>query len=293
LVNQEQKQEYDELIKERNSLQSKLETELQRASGVRKADIASTVSNDMEANQDFVAAIQAALEMDVSDDYSGFKYRDIFDKDAIEILKSSDFLKQAEEFTDHYLSLFEQPGTIYKKGKFNPNQADTAITALERQGFFKPGHQVLLAGETKPRDLKLLKEKLDEVNKTINENSDLKAIQKKLARNAKTQSISVFFEEQSATSIELLLRNIKPNKIACFKKQLWAFYIKQSVNAKALLEDYKTNKEKIAIIEEQAAQESAQWLAAIRLFNQRFIDMPFTLEVSNQQKLLWVRSRLS
>src|SRR5699024_11751793 len=75
LVNQEQKQEYDELIKERNSLQSKLETELQRASGVRKADIASTVSNDMEANQDFVAAIQAALEMDVSDDYSGFKYR--------------------------------------------------------------------------------------------------------------------------------------------------------------------------------------------------------------------------
>lgn len=282
LVNQEQKLEYDALIKERNSLQSKLETELQRASGVKKADIAATISRDMETNQDFVAAIQAALATEVTDDYSGFKYQDIFDKDAIAVLKSPDFLKQAEEFTEHYLNLFEQPGTIYKKGEFNPNQADTAITALERQGYFKPGHQVLLAGEAEPRDLQLLKDKLDEVNKAINENTSLKAIQQKLVKNAKTQAISKFFEDQSATTIELLLKNIKPSKIADFKKQLWAFYTQQTVNAKALLEDYQANKERLASIEQQAAQESDQWLAAIRLFNQRFIDMPFTLAVSNQ-----------
>ena len=201
LVNQEQKLEYDALIKERNSLQSKLETELQRASGVKKADIAATVSRDMETNQDFVAAIQAALATEVTDDYSGFKYQDIFDKDAIAVLKSPDFLKQAEEFTEHYLNLFEQPRTIYKKGEFNPNQADTAITALERQGYFKPGHQVLLAGEAEPRDLQLLKDKLDEVNKAINENTSLKAIQQKLVKNAKTQAISKFFVYLSATTI--------------------------------------------------------------------------------------------
>src|SRR5699024_6298064 len=121
-------------------------------------------------------------------------------------------------------------------------------------------------------------------NKIINENESLKAIQKNLARNSKTQAISTFFEEQSATTIELLLENIKPDKIASFKKELWAFYIQQSVNAKALLEDYKANKEQLITIEKKAAQESTQWLAAIELFNQRFIDMPFTLEVSNQQE---------
>src|SRR5690625_3082752 len=114
LVNQEQKQQYDALIKERNRLQNKLQSELQRASGVRRADIPATMCCDMGTNQNFVAAVQAALEMDVSDDYSGFKYQDIFDKDAVTILQSPEFLKQAEEFTEHYLSLFEQSGTIYK-----------------------------------------------------------------------------------------------------------------------------------------------------------------------------------
>lgn len=282
LVNQEQKQEYDALIKERNNLQSKLETELQKASGVKKADIVATVNRDMEASQDFITAIHTALETKVTDDYSSFKYQEIFDKDAIAVLQSPDFLKQAEEFTEQYLNLFEQPGTIYKKGEFNPNQADTAITALERQGYFKPGHQVFLAGEAEPRDLQQLKTKLEEVNKAINENSSLKAIQQKLVKNAKTQAISKFFEDQSATTIELLLKNIKPSKIANFKKQLWAFYTQQTVNAKALLEDYQANKDKLANIEQQAAQESEQWQAAVELFNQRFIDMPFTLAVSNQ-----------
>lgn len=282
LVNQEQKQKYDVLIKERKNLQSKLETELQKASGVKKADIAATVTRDMEVSQDFVTAIQVALEMTITDDFSGFKYQDIFDKEAITILTSSGFLKQAKKFTEHYLKLFDQSGTIYKKGEFNPNQAETAITALERQGYFKPGHKVFLADEDKPRDLQLLKDKLNEVNKIINEDTGLKAIQQKLIKNAKTQTISKFLEEQPATTIELLLENIKLNKVAQFKKKLWAFYIQHTVNAKALLDVYQANKEEIVSIEQQAAQESDQWLAAIDLFNQRFVDMPFTLAISNQ-----------
>lgn len=236
----------------------------------------------MNTGQDFIAAVQAATNTKVTADYAAFRYADIFEKDALTLLQSDGFLEQAKEFTQHYLALFEQTGTIYKKGEFNPKQAETALTTLDRQGYFKPGHLVQLAGEAEPRNYKQLKEKLDEVNEKINQNAELQAIQTKLARNVKTQVITHFFESQSATTIELLLENIQPRKQQSFKQQLWAYYIRQSIHATALLDDFAKNKTKLEAIKQQATEESQQWITAIQLFNQRFVDMPFTLDVSNQ-----------
>ena len=128
LVNQAQKAKYDKLVKELNALQDKLKTELQKASGVKKNDVASTLCKDMNTGQDFIAAVQAATHTKVTADYAAFKYADIFEKDALAILQSDEFVKQAKEFTQHYLELFVQAGSIYKKGEFNPNQAETALT---------------------------------------------------------------------------------------------------------------------------------------------------------------------
>lgn len=161
LVNQTQKTQYDTLIKEHKNLQSKLESELQKVSGVKKVDVVSTLCKDMNTGQDFIAAVQAATNTEVTADYAAFKYADIFEKDALAILQSDGFVEQAKEFTQHYLELFEDAGSIYKKGEFNPNQAETTLTALDRQGYFKPGHLVLLSGETGPRDFTQLKAKLD------------------------------------------------------------------------------------------------------------------------------------
>mgnify|MGYP001351507320 CR=1 FL=1 len=282
LVNQTQKAEYDKLVKELNALQSKLETELQKASGIKKADVETTLCKDMATGQDFIAAVQAALKIELNNDYAAFKYQDIFEPEALAILQSDDFIEQAEEFTSRYLALFEHAGSIYKKGEFNPSQAAIALTALDKQGYFKPGHLVHLAGEAEPLDYQQLKEKLDEVNQTINNDARLQAIQKKLAKNVKTQAITSFIENQPSSTVELLLENTLPSKQQIFKQQLWAYYLQKSKHAQALLGDYTSNKSQLAEIEQQAAEESPQWLAAIELFNQRFVDMPFKLAVSNQ-----------
>lgn len=284
LVNQAQKAEYDKLVKELNALQDKLKTELQKASGVKKADVVSTLCKDMNTGRDFIAAVQAALEIELDNDFAAFKYQDIFEPDALDILQSPEFIEQAEEFTGRYLALFEQAGSIYKKGEFNPNQAETALAALDRQGYFKPGHLVHLAGEAEPRNYQQLKEKLDEVNQTINNDATLQAIQKKLAKNVKTQAITNFIENQPSSTVELLLEKIHPSNQKIFKQQLWAYYLQKSNHAQALLDDYTSNKTQLAEIEKQAAEESPQWLAAIELFNQRFVDMPFKLAVSNQSE---------
>lgn len=282
LVNQAQKTEYDSLIKERNAIQGRLIGELQKASGVKKADVVAVLCKDMGTVQDFIAAVQAATDIKPTADYSAFRYADIFEKDALSILQSNEFVEQAKEFTKQYLALFEQAGSIYKKGEFNPHQADIVLAALDKQGYFKPGHLVQLADETEPRDFTQLKAKLDEANKKISQDKKLKEIQKNLAKNARTQTITSFFEKQPAATVELLLENMQPSKQQNFKQQLWAFYISQTTNATALLEDFASNKAKLEEIEQQAAEESGLWMAAIELFNRRFVDMPFTLGVTNQ-----------
>lgn len=75
---------------------------------------------------------------------------------------------------------------------------------------------------------------------------------------------------------------MQPSNQENFKQQLWAYYINQSTYASALLDNFASNKAQIEAIEQQATEESEQWIAAIELFNQRFVGMPFTLDVTNQ-----------
>lgn len=283
LVNAAQKAEYDTLVEQLEALKSKLVNELQRVSGVKRNDVESQLCADLHTDNDFYIAVKHALVTELTNDYAAFRYADIFEPDALAILQSEAFVEQAEQFTTQYLHLFEQAGSIYKKGAFNPKKAETTLDTLKRQGYFEPGHKVHLADELEPFDLEQLKARLDEVNQSINNNSELQSIQNQLARNAKTQAITQFIENQSAANVDLLLNNVQAVNQQSFKQQLWAYYLQQTPTAQSLIEAWQLIKPQLEQIEQQAAQESFRWLHAIKLFNQRFIDMPFTLAVKNHE----------
>lgn len=281
LINQESKARYDSLISAVNNLKSKLETSLQKQSKIKKDDIEDKLINDFQTDG-FVKAIRLAKELVIGDDLGRFIYNEIFDPKAISILESPEFLSKSNEFNQRYQELFNQAGTIYSRGVFNPAKADTSFNTLNKQGYFAGGHKVHLKGDASSIDYEELQEKMKVVHESIDSDAELKKLRGNLAKNAQTQALILLLESISATEVDLLLHNVKPENQAEFKRNLWAFYLQNSPDTDVFLEAFSTNQDELRRIELDAATEAPSWSRAIELFNNRFVDMPFTLSLFNQ-----------
>lgn len=153
---------------------------------------------------------------------------------------------------------------------------------MDKQGFFASGHRVHLRGETDSIDQATLNEKLQTIHADIDGNEELKKIRVNLAKNAQTQALIDLIESLTATQVEFLLENIKPENQTQFRKNLWAYYIQTNADATNYITTYNESKDEIKSIEVAAAQAAPRWTKAVELFNDRFVDMPFTLSVANQ-----------
>src|SRR6185369_10831773 len=89
-------------------------------------------------------------------------------------------------------------------------------------------------------------------------------------------------ESLPSTEVEFLLEKLQPANQAQFRKELWSYYIQNNTDAIAYLASYAASKDEIEQIEAIAAQAAPRWTEAVELFNDRFVDMPFTLSVANQ-----------
>lgn len=281
LVNPEHKARYDEILVGLDKLKTKLIKSLQKQSKVKKADVEATVIKDL-GDSSFEDCIKSAKEIPLTEDLEPFVYATIFDPKAFDILESPEFLSNADQFNQRYQELFEKAGTIYRKGVFNPIRAEASFSTLDKQGFFKGGHRLHLHGEEESVDRDELNEKLEQIHAEIDADQALKDIRKKLSKNAQTQALIDLLESLSPSQTELFLEKIKPDNQAQFRKDLWAFYVRETAEAESFLEAYEASKEEIASIEAAAAQSAPRWTAAIELFNDRFIDMPFKLAVKNR-----------
>lgn len=285
LINQESKSRYDSLISDINRLKSKLETTLQQKSKLKKADIERQLMSDFQVSN-FVRAIELAKEIVVGDDLNSFIYAEIFDPKAIAVLGSPEFVSKSKEFNRRYQELFDQAGTIYSRGVFNPVKADVSFSTLNKQGYFSGGHKVHLQGDASSINYEELQEKLRVAHESIDNDAELKKLRVNLAKNAQTQALISLLENISATEVDLLLNHVKPENQAEFKQSLWAFYIQNSTDADAdadvFLEAVTANQAELRQIELDAATEAPNWSEAVELFNNRFVDMPFTLSLFNQ-----------
>lgn len=281
LINPENKARYDELLVGLDKLKKNLTRSLQKSSKVKQADIEQIILKDWN-ERDLSTCIARIREASIEDDLSPYEYATIFDQKVIEILKSQEFISKANEFSERYQELFDQAGTIYQKGIFNPVKAEASFDTLHKQGFFAGGHRVHLRGDPASIDKAELDQKLQAIHASIDGDETLKTLRTSLAKNVQTQALMELIENLSSTQIELLLGKLKPENQLQFRKDLWANYIQNNTDASAYFESYADNKSEIERIEAAAAQDAPRWTMAVELFNDRFVDMPFTLSVANQ-----------
>lgn len=282
LVDPISKSRYDTLLIDIDKQKNKLIASLQKSSKIKKAEVEKTILEDWN-EIDFPTCINNIQSITIHDDLSPYEYATIFDPKAIEVLKSQEFISKAKEFTDKYEELFNQAGSIYKKGIFNPTKAETSFTTLDKQGFFASGHKVHLQGEENSIDKATLDKKLQIIHANIDGNIELKKIRESLAKNAQTQALIDLIESLSSSQIEFLLENIKLENQTQFRKNLWTYYMhNNSVDTTTYIDTYADSKIELESIEAIAAQVAPRWTSAVNLFNDRFVDMPFTLSVANQ-----------
>lgn len=281
LVNPENKARYDSLLVDQNKQLSKLLTSLQKTSKIKKAQVEGTILQDW-GESDLFTCIQKAKEASIHEDLSPYEYATIFDPKTASLLKSEAFTTKADEFNKRYQELFSQPGSIYQKGVFNPAKAEASFSALDKQGFFAGGHRVHLRGETDSIDKDALNEKLEAIHAQIDGDDQLRELRTSLAKNAQTQALTNLIENLSSSQVELLLSNLQSENLPQFRKDLWSFYIQNDSNVDAFIESYSSSKDELAEIEQAAAEVAPRWSDAVDLFNDRFVDMPFSLSIANQ-----------
>lgn len=281
LVNPVHKSKYDELLIELDKLKGNLINALQKLSKEKKSDIERNILRDWGL-KNFPNCIGKILEHSIADDLQPYEYATIFDPKAIEVLKSQEFISKAEEFNKRYQELFDIDGSIYTKGVFNPLKAENSFETLKKQGFFKGGHRVHLKGDDSSISQDELEQRHRKILERLDTNEALKKLRTNLAKNAQTQALVNLIESLSNIQVEFLLENLKPEKHDQFRRDLWAYYIQKSPDADKYMTSYNLNKDELKKIEIAAAQVAPRWTQAVNLFNDRFVDMPFLLTISNQ-----------
>ncbi len=281
LINPQYKARYDELIIDINEKKDKLINALQKKTKLSKKDIEEQIKHDCSANT-LPECISQLLSEEIEMDLSSFQYSTIFDSKAMEVIENRDFIANANKFTTRYQELFKNAGTIYQKGVFNPTKADTAFDTLKKQGFFTVGHRVHLQGDEKSIDKEELENKLKEVNALIDGDDQLKQIRKNLSKNAQTQALIDLIENLPPTDVGFLLEKLNPENQAKFRKELWTFNVHNCTEATEYLTSFNVSETELSLIERDAAQSAPEWLRIVDLFNNRFVDMPFSLSIANQ-----------
>ncbi|OHV95527.1 hypothetical protein AKG95_20515 [Janthinobacterium lividum] len=281
LVNPEHKSRYDAILVDLDKQKIKLINTLQKISGVPKKDIEKSVIDDV-GTHDFALCISTLLERSVTNDDVDLPYSIIFDPKTADFLKSAEFSSGAKEFNARYQELFTQEGTIYQKGIFNPARADNSFNTLDKQGFFNAGHRLQMRGDSASIDKDELATRLKKIHARIDEDETLKKLRANLAKNAQTQALSDLFENLDSTKVDGLLEKLRPENQSDFRLDLWAAYLQNNTDAAGYVTLFKDTKDEIERIESEAAQATPRWTAAVSLFNNRFVDMPFSLSIENQ-----------
>lgn len=284
LVNQELKKQFDKEYQETQKQKEEFLKSIQKLSGLKPQEIELEICDIFfqgEKNKFFEALerIEKEILNDEEAVYQDIKYNELFNDKTKPAIESSDFLSNIDNYVKKYNELLEK-SNFFKKGVFNHTQASDVATQLDKNGFFKAEHSVVLNGKNEHIKTKSDLEKIiTEEKNSILQDKKLKDEFEKLDKILKKNTNIKNFRDYLSNNPQIVSELSNPSS---FKAKLWKSYFKQDKNVfKNLLSKYATSKETIKTIREQAQKEKGDWYKVIDDFNNKFF-VPFSLHVSNQ-----------
>lgn len=283
LANKKLKTEYDRIHQKIDEAKKEFVKKVKQLSGLtgRTDNIEKEIEKIFGDNfYDVLLNLEAFVNANESLAFHDIVYREIFNDTVLKFLATKNFKKEIEEYIQRYDELLEK--STYLKKEFNFYHVETVQKQLGTNNFFKVGHSVnLYDGETKQEytNEESLKDLIETEKKKVFDDDTLKqkfeAIDSKLSNADLRQFRDFLLDNQE---ILPFLVNLEEFSIILWK----AYIVNQKELYNLLLQEYKSGSESIKALIEKANQEHTDWEEAIYIFNNRFVHLPFYLQIKNK-----------
>ncbi|NCC70741.1 hypothetical protein EOM09_04110, partial [bacterium] len=283
LADDKTKDEYLTIFNEIDSLKKSVISGLKKISGSSnyESEITEAFSNLDKKN---IFEIFEAIfnEIKASKDSFEFKYNDVFDKGGkVKIFLTENFIF-LKEYVEKYNSLISESSFFAKNADyvFGTTEANNLGDSLKGDEYFTAGHKLVLKTYGDVSTKKKLSEIINEEIFKVFNDKDLKnifeKIDKLLGSNKELQAFKKVIEKDNSILLRL-------NDYDAFRREVWFSFLKQiEPGIKSLIELYNQKKDNLEKIIQKAKDSQSQWESAIKEFENRFVNNPFTLEIQNK-----------
>lgn len=290
LVNEDLRNQYEDIHKKIDEQVSLLVEELKLLSGLKKEELIKAEFSDSfthEKNQFFqsLSRIKDEVEKETGTPLVQVNYSHIFNEKVKKVIEKPHIKNHIKDYIEQYNELLDK-SNFFKKGVFTHDNASTIAKNLKENGFFEAEHSVFLRidGEKKEisstQDLEssIEKEK-DRILKDETLRKAFEKINKELIKNKELKQFRECLENNPVVLAKLL-------NLDGLKQQLWKEYlIKFKDQSLELLSSYNKAKKEIDKIIKKAKKERTKWSQVISIFNSRF-SVPFIVKLGNQEDVI-------
>jgi hypothetical protein len=283
LADDKTKKEYLAIFNEIESLKKSTVSGLKKISGSSnyESEIIEAFSNLDKKN--IFEIFEAILnDIETTKDSFKFKYNNVFDKGG----KVKKFLEEnftlLKQYIEKYNNLISKSNFFAKNADhiFGTTEAKILGKSLKGDEYFIAGHKLVLKSHGDVSARNKLSEIIDEEIAKVFDDKDLKDIFEKidnlLDANKELQAFKKVIEKDNSILLRLSDYDV-------FRREVWFSFLKQiETGIKSLVDLYNQKKVDLEKIIQKAKNSQSQWESAIKEFENRFVNNPFTLEIQNK-----------
>jgi len=283
LADKETRDKYLEIYKEIEALKKAVLPGLKKISGSSnyEEEILSTFSHLGKQNI-FEIFDQIIPQVKASKDTFNFKYNEVFDKGG----KVKEFVGEKYELLTKYLEKYNDlitKSSFFTKNEdniFGTTEAKDLNKSLGGNEYFVAGHELLLKSHGNISSKEKLAEIIEEEIAKVFNDDGLKQLFKEIDDALEKNKDLVAFRKVIEKDPSILLRL---SDYEVFRQDAWYSFLKEiETGLEQLIELYNSKKPELETIIQQAKDGQSAWEAAIDEFENRFVGMPFTLEINNK-----------
>lgn len=278
------KKEYDEIHKSIDKIKKEFYKKLKVISGLQANKIENEILSIFN-KKDLFTLLSTLRSHVVNSDNNSLKsieYKKIFIPEVVKFIEENK--EDIEEYIKRYDELIEN--SKYLKKDFNIHNIETVTKQLGSNHFFKAGHSLNLSDGIEKKEYdsdeslqELIKEEKEKVLSDPELRDKFEIINKKLS-NAKLREFRDYLLDHKEI-LPLL------SDIGKFAQDLWISYFATEKDIfNQLTDEYQAGEKRIKELVESAKKERTDWEAAIEIFNNRFVHLPFYLQINNKDDVI-------
>lgn len=283
LADENTRNEYLAIYNEIESLKKSTIASLKKISGSSNYETEIVESFSVLGKENIFEIFDAILDnIKDSKNTFNFKYNDVFDKGG----KVKKFLEEnyllLKQYIEKYNSLLSQSSFFSTSSDriFGTTEAKNLSKSLEGDEYFFAGHKLSLKSHREVSEKKELLEIINEEISKIFNDDDLKKIFEKidtaLNANKELNAFKKVIEKDNSILVKL-------EDYDSFRRDVWFSFLKQiEAGLESLIDLYNNRKGELKKIIQKAKDGQSAWEDAIEEFENRFVNMPFSVTIKNK-----------